>query len=84
MNETIGALQAYGGWACTFFLGVAILKFYTDSRKVIQEKDALIQKINECHHKEIVAVVRECTAILTTVKVVMMDCKNNGTGDGNE
>ena len=81
MQDTLSALQTYGGWACTFFLGIALLRFYADFKKTVETKDKLIQQMNECHHKEIVAVVRECTAILTTVQVVLQNCKHNARGD---
>ena len=74
MNETVTLLQTYGGWACTFFLGMSIYKFYGDFKHTVGQKDeelkALniqIQAVNQQHHTEIVAVVRECTGVLTTV-----------------
>lgn len=60
-------LHVYGGWAVSVFLGIAIIKFYKDHKKIIFSKDTLIEKMNKEHHEEMVSVVRECTGVLTTV-----------------
>lgn len=67
MKELIGLLQQYGGWATTAFIGYAIVKFYQDFKKTVQGKDELIRSMNETHHTEMIAVIRECTAVLTSV-----------------
>lgn len=64
-------LQAYGGWGVAIILGVVIRYLYVDFKKVVREKDEIIMDQNKEHHEEIVAVVRECTGILTTVTEVL-------------
>lgn len=67
MTEAMELLQVYGGWATTVFIAAALVWLYRDFKKTIQAKDKMIVEMNESHHNEIVAVVRECTAVLTTV-----------------
>lgn len=91
MKEFMDLLQMYGGWACTVFVSFALVRLYCDFRKTIMDKetefqktivakDALIQNINSENHKEIVAVVRECTAVLTTVADVLEHCRKQSEG----
>lgn len=91
MKEMMDLLQMYGGWACTTFLAYAIIKLYSDFRKIVWDKevefqktiaakDVLLQNINTENHKEIVAVVRECTAVLTTVSEVLEHCREHSKG----
>uniref|UniRef100_A0A6M3K309 Holin n=1 Tax=viral metagenome TaxID=1070528 RepID=A0A6M3K309_9ZZZZ len=68
-------LYSYGGWGVAVLLGVAIRNLYKDFKETIGAKDALIQTLNENHHNEIVAVVTECTGILTLVKDALARCE---------
>ena len=68
-------LQMYGGWGIAVILGVALIYFYKDFKKTVTAKDALIQQLNETHHGEMVAVVRECTGVLTTVNESLERCE---------
>ena len=67
MTEAMKLLQVYGPWACTVFVAAALAYLYHDFKKTIQAKDKTIEEMNNAHHSEIVAVVRECTAVLTSV-----------------
>jgi len=81
MTETLQALQTYGGWAVTFFVSCWFLKFYGDTRATVADKDKQIQTINDRlqethsqHQTEMVAVVRECTGVLTVVNESLDRC----------
>lgn len=81
MKEVVELLQQYGGWATTAFIAYAMVMLYKDFKNTIQKKDEIILQLNEEHNKEIVAVVRECTAIMTTVKDELQECHK---GNNNE
>jgi len=68
-------LYSYGGWAVAVLLGYAIYRLYADFNRKVEAKDALIQTLNESHHTEIVAVITECTGVLTLVKDAMGRCE---------
>lgn len=79
-------LQVYGGWGLAVICIIAIIYLYLDRDKkvnalviykdgVINQKDELIRKMNEEHHKEIVAVVKECTGVMTSVEEVLNRCE---------
>lgn len=80
METTAEFLQAYGGWGVAVILGIAMVKFYGDFKSTIKEKDALIQKMNETHTSEMIAVVRECTGVLTTVNDSLARCEKRQNG----
>ena len=67
MEEVIKLLQEYGGWAMTAFLAFSLNRLHSEYQEIIKNKDDHIKKIYEDHHKEITAVIRECTGVLTTV-----------------
>jgi hypothetical protein len=75
MQEVAEFLQMYGGWGVSIILGAGLIRFYWDFKSTIQEKDALIQKLNKDHHEEMIAVVRECTGVLTTVNDSLDRCE---------
>jgi len=75
MALTTDYLQAQGGWGVAVILGLTLIKFYLDFKKTVREKDALIQNMNETHTKEMIAVVRECTGVLTTVNSSLERCE---------
>jgi uncharacterized protein HemX len=70
-----GFLQAYGGWGVACALGLVFVKYYQDQKKIIEGKDAALQKANEEHNQEIIAVLRECAGALGTVEEVMNRCE---------
>ena len=71
LTDVAQFLQAYGGWGVAIILGVVIRFLYKDFKKVVKEKDEIIIQQNKEHHEEIVAVVRECTGVMTTVTEVL-------------
>ena len=75
MEQAAKFLQMYGGWGVAVMIGAALIYFYKDFKTTITAKDALIQKMNETHHGEMVAVVRECTGVLTTVNDSLDRCE---------
>jgi len=68
-------MQQYGGWATTVFVAYALVRFYMDYKKTVNAKDTLIEKMNKEHHAEMIAVVSECTGVLTTVNESMDRCE---------
>ena len=85
-------LQMYGGWGIAVLCMVAVIYQYKDFKKVISAKDnliadmnakqqAYIQEVNNSHHKEIVAVVKECTGVLTAVNESLERCEARQTKD---
>jgi hypothetical protein len=67
MEELIIILEKYGAWALVGFLGFGFCRLLLEFRKAQKEKDDIIEKMGKEQSTEMVAVVRECTAILTTV-----------------
>jgi len=80
LKEAMELLQMYGGWACTVFLGLALMYFYKDFKTTVNGKDALIQSMNKDHHDEMIQVVRECTGVLTTVNESLERCERRSGG----
>ena len=78
MNELTSVaefLTSYGGWGVAILLGIVVRYLYVDFKKVVAEKDKIILEQNKEHHKEIVAVVRECTGVLATVNETLAACE---------
>lgn len=73
-------LTAYGGWAVSIILGIVIRFLYKDFKSVVKEKDNIILKQNKDHHDEIVAVVTECTGVLTAVNENLAACQQRQQG----
>lgn len=69
-------LQTYGGWGISVILAFTIVKLYLHLCRAIREKDTLIQELNTTHHAEMVAVVRECTGVLTAVREALQRCED--------
>lgn len=67
MEEIVMLLEKYGAWALVVFLSMGICRLLKEGRAALKEKDNLIEQMSREQRTEIVAVVRECTAILTTV-----------------
>jgi len=68
-------LQMYGGWGLSSIFAFVVIYLYLDFRKVVRDKDELIYKLNEQHHKEIVDVVKECVGVLTSVNESLERCE---------
>jgi len=81
-KELAEFFQAYGGWGVAAICIIAVIYQYRDFKKVVNNKDALIQQMNTEHHKEIVAVAKECTGVLTTVNESMERCERRQEKEG--
>lgn len=67
MEEIVLLLEKYGAWALVVFLSFGVCRLLKEGRIILKEKDDMIEQMSKEQRTEIVAVVRECTAILTTV-----------------
>lgn len=67
MEEIVMLLEKYGAWALVVFLSFGVCRLLKEGRTILKEKDDMIEQMSKEQRTEIVAVVRECTAILTTV-----------------
>ncbi len=67
MEEIVLLLEKYGAWALVVFLSFGVCRLLKEGRIILKEKDDMIEQMSKDQRTEIVAVVRECTAILTTV-----------------
>ena len=67
MEDFILLLEKYGAWALVVFLSFGVCRLLKEGRTILKEKDDMIEEMSKEQRTEIVAVVRECTAILTTV-----------------
>jgi len=67
MEDFILLLEKYGAWALVVFLSFGVCRLLKEGRTILKEKDDMIEQMSKEQRTEIVAVVRECTAILTTV-----------------
>ncbi len=67
MEEIVLLLEKYGAWALVVFLSFGVCRLLKEGRIILKEKDDMIEQMTKEQRTEIVAVVRECTAILTTV-----------------
>lgn len=67
MEEIVMLLEKYGAWALVAFLSFGVCRLLKEGRTILKEKDDMIEQMSKEQRTEIVAVVRECTAILTTV-----------------
>ena len=67
MEEIVLLLEKYGAWALVVFLSFGVCRLLKEGRTILKEKDDMIEQMSKEQRTEIVAVVRECTAILTTV-----------------
>lgn len=67
MEEIVMLLEKYGAWALVVFLSFGVCRLLREGRTILKEKDDMIEQMSKEQRTEIVAVVRECTAILTTV-----------------
>lgn len=67
MEEIVIILEKYGAWALVVFLSIGMCRLLKEGRTILKEKDDMIEQMSKEQRTEIVAVVRECTAILTTV-----------------
>ena len=67
MEEIVLLLEKYGAWALVVFLSFGVCRLLKEGRTILKEKDNMIEQMSKEQRTEIVAVVRECTAILTTV-----------------
>ena len=67
MEEIVLLLEKYGAWALVVFLSFGVCRLLKEGRAILKEKDDMIEQMTKEQRTEIVAVVRECTAILTTV-----------------
>ena len=67
MEEIVLLLEKYGAWALVVFLSFGVCRLLKEGRTILKEKDDMIEQMTKEQRTEIVAVVRECTAILTTV-----------------
>ena len=66
MEEIVLLLEKYGAWALVVFLSFGVCRLLKEGRTILKEKDDMIEQMSKEQRTEIVAVVRECTAILTT------------------
>ena len=67
MEEIVLLLEKYGAWALVVFLSFGVCRLLKEGRIILKEKDDMTEQMTKEQRTEIVAVVRECTAILTTV-----------------
>jgi len=67
MREAVELLYSYGPCTVIAALALAIVYLYCDFKSIVAKKDKTIEEMGATHHNEIVAVVRECTAVLVTV-----------------